>query len=127
VHALLVHAYARGGGSVASYASWQRAFTTDVEHEPACCFLAFDGEHLAGVALCWSSAFIKDLCVAGPYRRRGLGAALVSHALRHFAARGERVVTLKVEADNPSGARRLYERLGFVPEPDCWVTQLERG
>jgi ribosomal protein S18 acetylase RimI-like enzyme len=127
VHALLAEAYAQGGGRVDDYATWLRSFTTDLEHEPECCFLAFDGERLAGAALCWSSAFIKDLCVAAPYRRRGLGAALVSCALQHFAAAGARAVTLKVEEDNPSGARRLYERLGFLPEPECWITRLEGG
>jgi ribosomal protein S18 acetylase RimI-like enzyme len=127
VHALLASAYALGGGRVASYEIWRRSFTTDAEHDPESCFLAFHHQRLAGVALCWSSAFIKDLCVAAPYRRRGLGAALVGHALQHFAARGERVVTLKVEADNPSGAQRLYERLGFEQEAECWITRLEHG
>jgi len=127
VHALLVHAYADGGGRVEGYAAWRRSFTTDAEYAPECCFLAFQGERLAGAALCWSSAFIKDLCVAAPYRRRGLGAALLNQALQHFAAAGARAVTLKVEADNPSGARRLYERLGFEPEPECWVTRLDVG
>lgn len=125
VHALLADAYAAGGGRVAGYATWHRTFTTDVEHDPESCFLAFHGECLAGAALCWSSAFLKDLCVAAPYRRRGLGAALVGHVLQHFAARGAQAVTLKVEADNPSGARRLYERMGFELEPECWVTRLE--
>jgi ribosomal protein S18 acetylase RimI-like enzyme len=125
VHALLVDAYAAGGGRVAGYAKWQRTFTTDVEHDPASCFLAFAGERLAGAALCWSSAFLKDLCVAAAYRRRGLGAALVSRVLQHFAARGAQLVTLKVEADNPSGAIRLYERMGFELEPECWVTRLD--
>jgi len=125
VHALLVQAYAQGGGRVDDYAAWVRSFTTDLEHDPECCFLAFHGERLAGAALCWSSAFIKDLCVAAPYRRQGLGSALLSHTLQYFAAAGARAVTLKVEADNPSGADRLYERMGFEPQPECWVTRLE--
>lgn len=117
VHALLAHAYRRGGGSVAPYATWHATFTGDLEFDPESCFLAFQGETLAGAALCWANGFLKDLCVAESFRRRGLGAALVAHALHHFEARGLTSVTLKVESDNPSGAQRLYERLGFASEP----------
>jgi ribosomal protein S18 acetylase RimI-like enzyme len=49
-------------------------------------------------------------------RGRGLGAALVSTGLTEFARRGKRRVGLKVDAGNPTGATRLYERLGFVTE-----------
>jgi GNAT superfamily N-acetyltransferase len=39
-------------------------------------FLAEAGRTLAGVALCWTSAFAKDLVVHESWRRRGLGDAL---------------------------------------------------
>jgi ribosomal protein S18 acetylase RimI-like enzyme len=47
-------------------------------------------------------------------RGRGLGAALVRQGLAEFARRGVAGVGLKVDAANPTGALRLYERLGFV-------------
>jgi len=114
VHGLLCRAYRRGGGEVdQDYTKWMSAFTTDPEFDPSACILAWSGRELAGVALCWSSAFVKDLCVSESQRGRGLGEALVRAAMVLFANRGARVLSLKVEADNPSGAPRLYRRCGF--------------
>jgi ribosomal protein S18 acetylase RimI-like enzyme len=114
VHALLVDAYRHGGGEVADYEVWRPWFTGDPEFDAAACRLARSDEgELAGVLLCWSSAFIKDLGVAERFRRRGLGEALVREALCLFHARKAAAVELKVQADNPSRAWALYERLGF--------------
>src|SRR5262245_64559378 len=61
VHRLLRSAYSRGGGEVEQdYAKWRHAFTTDSEFDPSSCTLAWSGVELVGVALCWSSAFLKD-------------------------------------------------------------------
>ena len=115
VHALLSHAYRGGGGSVDPFESWLPAMTSDAEFDPELWFLAEaeDGS-LAGAALCWTSAFLKDLAVHEAWRGRGLGAALIHHVLGEFRGRGAPAVELKVASDNPSGAQRLYERLGFV-------------
>lgn len=115
VHALLEHAYRGGGGSVDQFETWLPAMTSDAEFDPELWFLAEaeDGS-LAGAALCWTSAFLKDLVVHESWRGRGLGAALVHHVLNEFRRCGASAVDLKVESDNPSEAQRLYERLGFV-------------
>ena len=47
-------------------------------------------------------------------RRRGMGEALLLAAAAALKARGNTRVGLRVEAANPSGAQRLYERFGFV-------------
>lgn len=117
VHALLVAGYRQGGGGVAAYAPWFRGLTHDEDFDADNCFLAFRDATLAGVALCWSSGFVKDLCVASSERRSGLGSALLTHAFGHFSRLGRTDVALKVHADNPSGAVRLYTRLGFVALP----------
>jgi ribosomal protein S18 acetylase RimI-like enzyme len=115
VHALLEHAYRGGGGSVDPFETWLPEMTSDTEFDPQLWFLAeAEGGSLAGAALCWTSAFLKDLVVHESWRGRRLGAALVHHVLGEFRRRGARAVELKVESDNPSGAQRLYERLGFV-------------
>ena len=114
IHALLEHAY-RGGGSVDPFETWLPAMTSDPEFDPELWFLAqAEGGSLAGAALCWTSAFLKDLVVHESWRGRGLGTALVHHVLGEFRRRDAAGVELKVESENPYGAQRLYERLGFV-------------
>jgi ribosomal protein S18 acetylase RimI-like enzyme len=113
-HELLQFAYRAGGGSVDPYDEWLEWFTTDPEFDGECCFLAWHSETLVGAALCWSSAFVKDLCVAPHFRRRGLGFALLSVVLAHFRERGADSVELRSHADNPSGANELYRKMGFV-------------
>lgn len=114
VHALLVTAYARGGGSVDAFDAWWPSLETDAEYDPALCLVAEDDDgRVVGVAQCWTSAFIKDLAVAPAWRRRGLGSALLLEAFRRFRERGAAHVDLKVEADNPSGAVRLYRAYGM--------------
>jgi len=114
VHAVLVAAYRDGGGAVGSFAEWAPWFTGDAEFDPETCFLARQNDGaVAGVCLCWSSGFVKDLCVAPDARRQGLGESLMRTALEVFRARGHDEVRLKVEASN-ANAIRLYERLGFV-------------
>jgi ribosomal protein S18 acetylase RimI-like enzyme len=113
-HELLELAYRAGGGSVDPYDDWLGWFIGDPEFDPQSCFLAWRSEVLVGAALCWSSAFVKDLCVAPQFRRRGLGFGLLSIVLAHFRERGARSVELRSHADNPSGANELYRKMGFV-------------
>jgi mycothiol synthase len=47
------------------------------------------------------------------YRRRGVGAALMLHALETFRAKGMTKATLGVDDYNPTKAIRLYEKVGF--------------
>jgi ribosomal protein S18 acetylase RimI-like enzyme len=116
-HALLRRGYAEGGGSVpASFDDWWRSASTDPEFDPELVFLARAGEGaLVGVAVCWSTGFVKDFAVDPDFRRRGLGAALLLAILTELRARGHSQAGLKLQNDNHHiGARRLYERLGFV-------------
>ncbi len=120
VHALLQDAYRDGGGRVPPFDPWWDAVRTDAEFDPSLLVTVADPSgRLAAAALCWRSAFIKDLAVAAPSRRRGVGEALLLHLFHIFANRGASRIDLKVELANPSGAERLYRRLGFRPvEPD---------
>jgi ribosomal protein S18 acetylase RimI-like enzyme len=58
-------------------------------------------------------AWIGDLAVRRPWRKRGLGSALVAGSLRAFAAAGFPYAALGVDAENLTGALAIYERLGF--------------
>jgi len=112
LHSLLVHCYRRGGGSVAPFEKWLPDMTTDEEFDPELWFLAESDGVLIGAVLCWTSAFVKDIVVHESWRGRGVGEALLLHALGTFARRGATAVELKVESTN-APALRLYKRLGM--------------
>ncbi len=83
------------------------------------CLLAWDGDALAGYALGFDApegGIVGDLAVRRPWRGRGLGAALLEAEFALFAARGRRVVRLDVDAQNATGALRVYERAGMTVE-----------
>jgi ribosomal protein S18 acetylase RimI-like enzyme len=115
VHRLMRVAYAEGGGGVGAFGDWWPSLRDDAEFDAALCFLAVDGRgEIVGAAQCWTSAFIKDLVIHPDARRRGLAEALLLTAFAAFRGRGARHVDLKVQRDNPTGAVRLYRRLGMV-------------
>lgn len=49
------------------------------------------------------------------WRRRGVSTALISTVLTHCRDDQVLPITLTVDGDSPTGAQRLYERLGFTP------------
>jgi mycothiol synthase len=57
--------------------------------------------------------WIQGLGVRRAWRRRGLGAALLAHALAAFAARGQLRVDLGVDAEGATRPLHLYERAGM--------------
>lgn len=78
------------------------------------------------------AAYLISLWVAPEARGRGVGAALVGEVVAWACGRGLRRLVLDVAAQN-AGARRLYERCGFVatgatgalPQPRDLVRELE--
>lgn len=88
-------------------------------------FVALD-EHDRVVAHCLNKRFEADDAVPGrrdgwidnlgtlqEWRGRGIASALVVRSLHAFAAAGLTHASIGVDADNPTGAARLYRALGF--------------
>jgi mycothiol synthase len=104
------------------YAEWAHWFLDGEAYDPALWFIARDGDEIAGVALCRLHAgetgvgYVNDLAVRRPWRRRGIALALLRHAFDEFRRRGCHAVTLGVDAENTTGAVRLYERAGMTPD-----------
>ncbi|MGH2806940.1 MAG: GNAT family N-acetyltransferase [Actinomycetota bacterium] len=98
------------------YEIWhERAVATDT-FDPELWLLAFDGERLVGAALNAERAgrgFVNDLGVLREARKRGLAAHLLYRSFELFKARGHQEVALFVDSENPTGATRLYERVGM--------------
>jgi len=118
VHHLLEVGYAQGGGHVGAFEEWWPSLRDDDEFATELCFLAVDErQNIVGVAQCWTSAFIKDLVVHPLARRRGIAEALLRAVFWEFRRRGAKHVDLKVQIDNPTGAVRLYKKLGMREVP----------
>lgn len=81
-----------------------RLFAVGLASQP---FLSFMSHHEGGE---W---YITAVSVKPEARGRGVGARLLEDAVTRARAEGATSVTLDVDASN-SGARRLYERHGFV-------------
>jgi mycothiol synthase len=91
--------------------------------DPNLWFLAVGDDDVAGIALCRPErdgdatfGWVSVLGVRKPWRRNGLGLALLHHSFRELRKRGKTRVGLGVDADNPTGAVRLYERAGMETE-----------
>jgi mycothiol synthase len=87
-------------------------------------FVAWDGDELAGYVGAQensredpSRGYIAILGVRRPYRRRGLGEALLLHAFGALHARGRLGVDLHVDADSLTGATGLYAKVGMTAHP----------
>jgi mycothiol synthase len=55
----------------------------------------------------------ESISVRRPWRRRGLARALLARSLKMHRDLGMTEAALGVDADNPNGARQLYESMGF--------------
>lgn len=92
-------------------ADWRRC----LDLEPEGCFAAeMDGVFAGTTTTCTfgSVAWIALVLVDAAVRRRGIGGALVKHALAWLETRGVRSIWLDA---TPLG-QPVYERLGFEPE-----------
>ena len=57
--------------------------------------------------------YVDTIAVLRAYRRRGLGTALLAQSLHALAQAGMEAAALDADAENTTGAVRIYERLGF--------------
>jgi mycothiol synthase len=102
------------------FQEWRRWLIERESFDPSLWFLALDGAELAGFSLCRqddtdpAAGYVGMLGVRRPWRRRGLGEALLLHSFAAFRDRGYTRATLGVDASSPTGATRLYERAGMT-------------
>jgi mycothiol synthase len=78
--------------------------------------IAWDGDQIAGYSqnrFRMGIGWIGTLGVRRPWRKKGLSLALLQHSFGEFYKRGMTIVGLGVDASNPTGATRLYQRAGM--------------
>ena len=103
-----------------SLAEWEHWTSSDEEFDPSHWFLAMDGEEIAGLCLCRrvesedpDMGWINVLGVRRPWRRQGLGLAMLHFAFDKFRGMGRLRAGLGVDADSLTGATGLYEKAGM--------------
>ena len=113
-----------------------RHFWEEEGVDPTLLFLAMDGDEVAGINLCLPRSFedpdlgwVGTLGVRRPWRKHGLGLALLRHSFNEFYRRGKRKVGLGVDAQNLTGALRLYENAGMHVQQafDLYEKELRAG
>jgi mycothiol synthase len=113
------------------FEAWKRHRLEAPDFDPTLWFVAREGAEIAGVARCeskrWGGGWVAMLGVRKRWRRRGLGLALLRRTFCEFYDRGERRVGLGVDAENPTGATRLYERAGMQVDAEDVIFEKELG
>ncbi|GER91309.1 hypothetical protein KDW_54710 [Dictyobacter vulcani] len=96
---------------------WRARFQMNTpEFDPTLWFIAWDQAQIAGIIFNHSQNNIGELMHLGvrrPWRRQGLGMALLLHALNTFHTRNIDTIQLNVDAQSWTNAQLLYERIGF--------------
>ncbi|HLZ22697.1 MAG TPA: GNAT family N-acetyltransferase [Ktedonobacterales bacterium] len=115
------------------YGEWLKHNVKTASFDPSLWFLALDGMEPAGALrgkqMADGSGWVNTLGVRRPWRKRGLGRALLLQAFDTFYRRGVSSVALGVDAQNPTGATHVYEAAGMriVREFAIYEKQLRAG
>jgi ribosomal protein S18 acetylase RimI-like enzyme len=92
--------------------------------DPSLWKVAFDGDEIAGMVLNYidehgneeygrKRGWTESISVQRPWRGKGVARSLIAESMRMFRGMGMTEVALGVHTDNPTGAFRLYEGLGY--------------
>ncbi len=104
------------GSHDVSLEEWQHNRLDDPEFDPTLWKVAWDGNEIAGFSINrfrMGIGWIRTLGVRRPWRKRGLGEALLYASFGEFYGRGMKTIGLGVDAQNPTGATRLYQKVGM--------------
>ncbi len=99
-----------------AFEQWYHHMQQRETFDPTLWFLAMDGSQIAGLLIGYAEpdlGWIDQVAVRRPWRRQGLGMALLRHSFGEFYRRGIHKVGLGVDAQSLTGATHLYERAGM--------------
>jgi mycothiol synthase len=104
------------------FEKWWDRHRANPSYDPTLWFLIRDGDEIA--ATCRNEGnrngggYVAALGVRRPWRGKGYAKALLLHAFCEFWDRDMPRVTLGVDAESPTGATHLYERVGMHVESE---------
>ncbi len=106
--------------------------------DPSLWVVAYDGDEVAGASinaiesdenemLGVRRGWLHSIFTRRQWRKRGVATALIARSLTLLKERGMDTGILGVDADNPSGALGVYERIGFkvAERSTAWCKRLE--
>lgn len=107
------------------YRQWKHFMDHDTNYDPNLWFFAMDGDEIAGFSFCrphsnsdHDMGWIGQLGVLRPWRKKGLGLALLQYSFEVFYKMGKPRVGLGVDSSSLTGATRLYEKGGMRVDPN---------
>jgi len=107
------------------FEQWWEETRAAPNYDPTLWYLIRDGDDVAATVRNDpernGGGYVGAIGVRRPWRGRGLGKALLLHSFAEFQRRGQTRVTLGVDAENPTGATKLYERVGMHVEMESVV------
>jgi mycothiol synthase len=105
-----------------SFEKWWERQVASPDHDPSLWFLVRTAEDVVGATRNdperSGGGWIGALGVRPAWRGRGLAKALLLQSFREFHQRGRRRVGLGVDAENATGATKLYESVGMVVDSE---------
>ena len=128
------------GSSPRNEAEWRQHYTGSPGFRPELSLLALDGDEIVSCLL--SYVYPADIAATGVrevwigtlgtrpvHRGRGAASALLAAGLSRYREAGYERAALGVDAANPTGALRIYERLGFrtVRTATVWACEVPPG
>jgi ribosomal protein S18 acetylase RimI-like enzyme len=120
-HAVIEEAFRDSDHRATDYRTWRTVFESEATVSFDEWFVGEVDGALAGVLQSSDSSaedgegWVKYLAVLRPYRRRGVGEALLRRAFSAYAGKGRSHAGLGVDLANPTRAARLYRAVGMHP------------
>ena len=105
-----------------SFEEWWSRHSSSQGFDLSLYFLVRDGGEIAAASRNEANrnggGYVAAIGVRRPWRGKGYAKALLLHTFRELYDRGITRVTLGVDAQNPTGATHLYERVGMHVEQE---------
>jgi mycothiol synthase len=110
---------------------WSKVVLGSERFDPTLWCVIRAGDEIAAGTICaadtYGGGWVHSLFTRRPWRKQGVGAALLRDSFRRFWERGEHNVGLGVDAASATGAFRLYERAGMAPALGWVMYEKELG
>ena len=113
------------------FESWSKLNLGSERFDPTLWCVVRAGDEIAAGTICradtYGGGWVDVLFTRRPWRRQGVGVALLGDSFERFWERGEHNVGLSADAASDTGAFRLYERAGMVAALGWVVYEKELG